>query len=214
VRFGPADPNEIGQKILTDELTAKVESVVPDTAAQTQLDIRESMSPLELPRTIPWWVFVIGILLLAALAAGYYYWRKRRTQKAAEPETPLLPHEIAYRDMERLLAEKLIERGESKLFYLRLSNILRHYIEDRFGLRAPERTTEEFLVELRNSLTFDPRHKDLLKSFLRHCDMVKFAELQPTSDEVDGAIGSCKRFVDETRAAKVEHPATSILTTA
>lgn len=214
VHFSPPASGETGQTILTEELTATVESVVPDATSQTQLDIKENMSPLELPRTIPWWVFLIGILLLTAAAAGYFYWRKRRAQKAAEPEIPPLPHEIAYREIERLLAEKLIEKGKSKLFYLRLSNILRHYIEDRFGLRAPERTTEEFLVELRHSMTFDARHKDLLKSFLRHCDMVKFAELQPTPGEVDGAVGSCKRFVDETRAETVQRAGTSILTTA
>jgi hypothetical protein len=214
VHFSSAGPDETAQTIVTEELAATVESVVPDATEQTQLDIKENMSPLELPRTIPWWVFLIGIVLLAAAAAGYFYWRKRLAEKAAEPETPPLPHEVAYREIERLLAEKLIEKGESKLFYLRLSNILRHYIEDRFGLRAPERTTEEFLLELRHSMTFDPRHKDLLKSFLRHCDMVKFAELQPTAGEVDGAIGSCKRFVDETRAETVQRAGTSILTTA
>ena len=31
----------------------------------------------------------------------------------------------------------------SKEFYERISGILRHYIEDRFDLHAPERTTEE-----------------------------------------------------------------------
>jgi hypothetical protein len=214
VRFSPASADETAQTIVTEELTATVASVVPDAASQSQLDIKESMSPLELPRTIPWWVFPVGILLVAAAAAGYFHWRKRRARKAAVREVPPLPHEVAYREIERLLADRLIEKGEAKLFYLRLSNILRHYIEDRFGLRAPERTTEEFLVELRHGVTFDQRHKDLLKSFLRHCDMVKFAELQPTADEVDGAIGACRRFVDETRVETVERAGTSILTTA
>jgi hypothetical protein len=44
--------------------------------------------------------------------------------------------------------------------------------------------------------------------------MVKIAELQPTPGEVDGAIGSCKRFVDETRVETVQRAGTSILTTA
>ena len=93
----------------------------------------------------------------------------------------------------------LLEKGEAKLFYLRLSNVLRHYIEDRFGLRAPEQTTEEFLVELRQGQPFGSAHKELLQSFLEHCDLVKFAELQPTRGEAETTVALCRRFIDETR---------------
>ena len=97
-------------------------------------------------------------------------------------------------------------KGEAKLFYLRLSNILRHYIEDRFGLRAPERTTEEFMDELRSADALEPTHKGLLNDFPRHCDMVKFAEHQPSTQEIDNIIAACRRFIDET---KVEAEAVS-----
>ena len=69
--------------------------------------------------------------------------------------------------------------------------MLRHYIEDRFGLRAPEQTTEEFLAELRQKHVFGERQKDLLRAFLEHCDLVKFAELQT---EPRGGGSHCGRL--------------------
>lgn len=97
------------------------------------------------------------------------------------------------------MAEDLIGKGQAKLFYLRVSAILRHYIEDRFGLRAPERTTEEFLNDLRDAQSLLPRQKELLKRFLEHCDMVKFAEHQPSREEVDDTLNTCAQFIAETK---------------
>ena len=55
-------------------------------------------------------------------------------------------------DIVRWMEEGLIDKGEQKLFYLKISAILRHYVEDRFGMHAPENTTEEFLRDLQKDL--------------------------------------------------------------
>ncbi len=206
VRHGPkgADEDSI-RSIETTEQTIDVQSVLPDSAEPP--DIKEIAPPVDLPREHPWWLYAAGVLTVLALAAGYFWW-KRRKRADAEAAPPPPAHEVAYRTLEELLAEDLLMKGEAKLFYLRLSNILRHYIEDRFGLRAPERTTEEFMDELRSTDSLEPAHKGLLKDFLRHCDMVKFAEHQPSKDEVDDTIASCRRFIDETKveAGEVGQP--------
>ena len=89
---------------------------------------------------------VFGILLLVAIVLHYVYRRKQRETESI-PE-PLPAHQIAYNDLESLRAMDLISKGQIKEYYYRLSNIVRHYIENRFKLMAPERTTEEFLVEM------------------------------------------------------------------
>ena len=119
-------------------------------------------------------------------------------RKLGSKKFPPPPHEVAYRELDALLAENLIGRGLAKLFYVRLSNILRHYIENRFGLRAPESTTEEFLIALRASEALERRHKDLLRRFLEHCDLVKFAKLKPSTDQIEGAVTSCREFIKQT----------------
>jgi len=77
-------------------------------------------------------------------------------------------HEIAFRALQELVADNPAEKGEVKLFYQRLSHILRCYIENRFSLHAPEQTTEEFLDNLRSSEDLNRRYNSLLKSFLEH----------------------------------------------
>ena len=97
------------------------------------------------------------------------------------------------------MAENLPEQQRIKEFYSRISDILRHYIENRFGLHAPEQTTEEFLGALSVTRTLTPPQKELLKAFLKHCDLVKFAEHIPGDEDIQRTFDSCKHFILETR---------------
>ena len=81
-------------------------------------------------------------------------------------------------------------------FYNRIQDILRRYIEARFGIMAPERTTEEFIRELKNSRNqVLRRHDGLLEVFLKHCDMVRFATYAPGRQEIQATFNSCKEFI-------------------
>ena len=75
---------------------------------------------------------------------------------------------------------------------------MRVYIELRFGLMAPERTTEEFLEEVRRSRSLETRHKALLDDFLSSCDLVKFARYSPTTTEIEDAFNAARDFIQET----------------
>ncbi|MHC4139245.1 MAG: hypothetical protein ACYSR1_05235 [Planctomycetota bacterium] len=140
---------------------------------------------------------VFGVLILAAIVLRYTYHRKQRETESI-PE-PLPAHQIAYNDLESLRAMDLISKGQIKEYYYRLSNIVRHYIENRFKLMAPERTTEEFLVEMTVTGKLTGAHKELVGNFLEHCDMVKFAAYGPDSREIENSFNSAKKLVDETR---------------
>jgi len=178
----------------SEELAIKVKSLLPEKMAT--LAIKDIEPPVELPRKGAWLYWILGAGLLGlCVAAGFVKWR-RKTQDAKAVRRSA--HEIAYAELESLLAAQLVQKGELKAFYTGLSDILRRYIENRFGLRAPERTTDEFLVELRNADVLAAPHKDLLKEFLRHCDLVKFAEHQPTTAEIQKTFDACKRFIFET----------------
>ena len=182
------------QSIKTDPIDIEVRSLLPDS--EEEPDIKEASGPVELPGVDAWGYWLVAAAVFIA-SAGYFLWRRHRA-KAQVEEIPPSPHEVACRELDALLAENLIGRGLAKLFYVRLSNILRHYIEDRFGLRAPESTTEEFLIALRASAALERRHKDSLRRFLEHCDLVKFAKLKPSGDEIEGAVTACREFIKET----------------
>lgn len=140
---------------------------------------------------------VFGVLLLAAIVLHYIYRRKERETESV-PE-PLPAHQIAYSDLESLKAMDLVSKGQIKEYYYRLSNIVRHYIENRFKLMAPDRTTEEFLAEMTVTGKLSEVHKELIGNFLEHCDMVKFAAYGPDSREIENSLNSAKKLVDETR---------------
>jgi hypothetical protein len=145
---------------------------------------------------------VFGVLLLVAIVLHYVYHRKQ-TETESIPE-PLPAHQIAYNDLESLMAMDLISKGQIKEYYYRLSNIVRHYIENRFKLMAPERTTEEFLAEMMVTGKLTEDHKELVGNFLEHCDMVKFAAYGPDSREIENSFNSAKKLVDETREVMQE----------
>ena len=86
-----------------------------------------------------------------------------------------------------------------RLFYYDLSDILRHFIEDIYGINAPELTSEEFLDRLRKEESLEKAHQTLLRDFLEGADLVKYARYTPEEEVVNGSFETVSRFVEETR---------------
>jgi len=140
---------------------------------------------------------VIIAALLAALIIIFLTRKRKKTKEVFIPPTPA--HITAYTALKELDNKQLIEKNQIKEFYYELSNILRHYIEDRFKLKAPERTTEEFLHELNNDKSFPEKYRALLKKFLTESDLVKFANYSATTDNAHNAENRTIEFIDETK---------------
>lgn len=141
----------------------------------------------------------IVLFVLIALAI-FVYIKKKKKQVVQEFRIP--PHIKAFAELQRLIDEKLLEKQELQLFYLKISAIVRVYIEEQFDIKAPELTTEEFLQILadedNDSLT---EYRKLLKDFLSHCDMVKFAQYKPDKNEIEKTITACKNFIKQSSTA-------------
>jgi hypothetical protein len=164
-------------------------------------DIKDIKGPVYFPAD-----YFLLMVILAAITAvilvfmiRFFLKRKkgRRTEVFSEPQKPA--HQIAYEALQALKAKNLPQLGKIKQYYSELSDIARHYLENRFTIRAPEMTTEEFLYSLRDSNDLTGARKNLLKQFLNHCDLVKFAKYGPTQDEIEDSFASAKKLVDETR---------------
>ncbi len=184
-------------EIETSEIEIKVKSLLPEDLKEFK--IHEIMPPVPLPRSYAPWLWA-GIGLAAVLLAGviiFFIKRKKNGPEATLVKTPA--HILAYEALEALVQEDLINQGRIKLFYHRISDIIRRYIENRFGLRAPEQTTEEFLAGLDGARDFPDNYKDLLNNFLRHCDLVKFAAYLPEADNIQNTFDSCKSFIEGTK---------------
>jgi len=202
VTFSDKKNAEAVVRLVTLELKVQVQSLLaPDT---DQVAIRDIQPPYALPPDRVKIFLLAGlIVLLAAVLVYGYYFRIKKSNPQKSPATRLKPDEIARRELDRLLAEHLLAKGEIKLFHLRISDILRHYIENRFGLKAPERTTEEFLLELSQAESTAnvvlSIHKNLLADFLSQCDLVKFAKHEPSLVESQKTVDICREFIEKTK---------------
>ncbi len=84
-------------------------------------------------------------------------------------------------------------------WFVELSGIVRRYLEDRYDIAAPERTTEEFLTEAAKAVELTSEHRVLLSAFLDRCDRVKFAGYQPDSAESLATLKAARGFVEDSR---------------
>jgi hypothetical protein len=161
-------------------------------------DIRDIKGPIYFSSIfLPIAVAVLIIISLAALMSLLKYFKRQKEIKAVAAKK--LAHEIAYEKLEKLMNKNLPDEGRMKEFFFELSLIVRYYLEDRFDLRAPEMTTEEFLTKLKDTKELLYEHKSLLREFLAYCDLVKFAKYGPARSDIDSSFQSAKKLIDQTK---------------
>jgi hypothetical protein len=172
-------------RVLTDSLWLPVRSVLPESVALA--DLRDIKPPVGLGR-FPWLLAGAG-LALAALVLFLLTRRRAREETAGEPA--LAPHEEFLRLLRQLEADGLPERGQWKAFALRLTWILRRYLERTTGARVLEMTTREIQAWLPET-GWPERLRQVLLEELRFWDGIKFAGRIPT-------LGECGRSVERIR---------------
>ena len=138
-------------------------------------------------------LIVAGVLILTVVLLR---WLRRLRSKEL---VVVSPWDKALAELESLQRENLVQRKEVPLFYSRLSGIIRWYIEERFTIRAPEMTTDEFLQAIQSRDVFDQEQKDLLKQFLTGSDMAKFARYAASETEMRQHYDLAVNFVRRTQ---------------
>jgi hypothetical protein len=159
--------------------------------------LRDIKGPLSLSQHINIFLFLLILVFLAGLVFLFKLLSKKKESCAIVLKKPA--HEIAYEQLEKLKIKDLVHQGKIKEYYSEVSDIVRHYLENRFLLKAPEMTTEEFLFYVRDNSQLISEHKVLLKEFLLACDLVKFAKYVPALPEIEAIFFSAQKLVDETK---------------
>lgn len=174
-------------------------NVMPLGASSAQVStnaLRDIKPPVEIPAGWLWVAWIVGALVLAAIIfAIWQYWKDRHSRITLVPAIP--PHVRA----KQKLQEALALLGQPREFCIMVSDTIRYYLEERFTFRAPERTTEEFLIELQRTNLLTPDQKESLGEFLKRCDLVKFARYEPGEPELRDLHDSALRLVEETEPA-------------
>jgi len=184
--------------VYTDSIRLHVASVLDDSLAAA--DIRPLKAQQELPVPLPLWIWFALAAVVLALALFLWHRRRRRRRVVIAPAAPAIaPHEAALVELRKLEAQQLPASGRIKEHYVRLSEILRQYLEaaPQFGFTALEETTDEIRRELR-ARGYKPQLVQTLLALCEEADLVKFAKMQPTILECDAALDRVRRFVNET----------------
>ena len=206
----PAAANK--HEVATEPFTIKVRSPSDEELDFEQLTQPPVLSTVELPEPPTHWAWYVAppgaaVVVVASILA--IVWWRRRARKMVTIR--MTPHEWAYAQLQALIDDDLVEQGRVREFYYRLSDIVRGFIELRYALHAPERTTDEFLAEMADSGALPAEDKAALGPFLEACDMVKFAKYRPAATEIEQTFNAAREFIDhaapsgaETRNPNVE----------
>ena len=189
----PAPDDLDAYEILSESILFAVESVVPDSASADLSPPMERLAPLGAGEERWPWLLGGGLLVLL-FAAGGVAWRHWSSKAAVRSAW-----DVAALELDALLAGPLPSDQNVSAFYVKLSGIVRRYLENRFSLRSPELTTERFLEEVSGSPDLGGEHQALLRDFLTQADLVKFAHHLPTPETVRETLQKARLFIDETR---------------
>ncbi|NNN07506.1 MAG: hypothetical protein HKL90_16575 [Elusimicrobia bacterium] len=188
--------------------TVRLNVTAPKVAKDA--DIADIKAPRSAP--LPWWPWLVAAALAAA---AYAAWRARKNRAIDAPAVavapPVPPEAAAENALAELEASGLWERGEHAAFYLRLTDILRVYLEARYGEAATAMTSAEVarLVKAREP---DLRASATAREVLSRADLVKFARIKPSATEGPDDVGLVRALIHATTptdAARVPAAATA-----
>lgn len=196
----------------------------PDTISSNQVALKVSTIPVNVDKPdefndikavwkppfvwADYYPIIYGVLLgLFLLCVIIYIIKRLRNRKSllpfAEPEVPKLPpYEQAIKELDELKGQKLWQQGLNKEYYTSLTETLRRYIDERFGVNAMELTSTEILNLLRGVPEVKSVY-DKLQQILQLADFVKFAKIHPLPNENDLSLVNAYLFVNATKPVEV-----------
>jgi Domain of unknown function (DUF4381) len=152
----------------------------PSASGQPQLpEIHDIAPPVDV---FPWplWMILVAafvaLVLVGLLVFGIVWYSRRRP---ASP--PPSPRTIAMRELDLLRAQ--IATLDPYAFSVKVSDVLRTFIEAQYGLRAAHQTSPEFLASMAESREFSDKDRELLAQFLERCDLIKFAHIDASTTD-------------------------------
>jgi hypothetical protein len=200
-----ADKNVVDTLFSVDSLRIFVNTFDIDLEKDKPYDIKpQTKVPLRFGEISGWLALALAALAVLGVAVWLVVkYRGRLAPLLGGAGPPLPPHVEAIRRLEALRNQKLPQNGRHKQYYSGLTDILRTYLERRFGIGAMEMTSTEIMEALevpRRAGEVDSKRFDDLAALLATADLVKFAKMIPGEAEVDGDYYNAYYFVEETKA--------------
>ncbi len=198
-----ADKNIIDTLKGDDTLTLLVTTFQIDSTSHSIFDIKPQKDmPFKFAEVAGYakWTAIALVIIALLLYVAYRILRHYGKSFADifHPVPPLPPHEVARMALERLYVQRLWQAEKHKLYYSSLTDILRTYIDGRFGVSAMEMTSDE-IIEAMREVDLPQKSAMDLTQVLRDADLVKFAKAMPEAEENEAAYSAVWDFVEQTK---------------
>lgn len=187
-----------------ETLTLTVDSIKVDPQGKIKDFKPVAEAPFKLLDWVPdfisdyWWAWLAGLLLLAFGIYAYFKWYKKGINPLKPVKKRLPPYEEAMQALSNLKSRNLWQNGQEKEYYTTLTDILRVYIDRRFGINAVEMTSTQIMDKIRQN---EDAHiaKEQLNNVLEIADFVKFANMHTLADDNEIAFQRAVNFVEQTK---------------
>lgn len=187
-----------------ETLTLTVDSIKVDPQGKIKDFKPVAEAPFKLLDWVPdfisdyWWAWLAGLLLLAFGLYAYFKWYKKGINPLKPVKKRLPPYEEAMQALSNLKSRNLWQNGQEKEYYTTLTDILRVYIDRRFGINAVEMTSTQIMDKIRQN---EDAHiaKEQLNNVLEIADFVKFANMHTLADDNEIAFQRAVNFVEQTK---------------
>lgn len=152
----------------------------------------------------------VGYFLLAFLVVSLiifvllkYVLKKKVPFIDQTPQPVIPPHIVALEKLEEIKVQKIWQCGDIKVFYTQVTDVLRVYLEGRFGINAMELTSDEIMALVKKEPGLN-EVRAALKDLLTLADLVKFAKMVPIENQNERSLLIAFDVVDKTKP--VEEP--------
>ena len=189
--------------LVFEGLDLEVKTMPVDTATYQLHDIKGQMGyPPTAREILPWILAFWGVAGLAILAVCLVMVRKRRAAGVSVARDPA--YIVALRELDKWRGDKFWAADKQKAYYSGITDALKIYIADRFGLDAPEMTTAELFDALKGEKDLPVDLREELRGVFECADFVKFAKHLASDEENAHALPTAVRFVTSTYQTVLE----------
>jgi hypothetical protein len=197
VKPGPASLPDVKVRFRDDPAAAFEEAEWIDLLKMVR-DIPPPETLPDSPSAAQWlpWIGLAGVALVLT-AVGWIMLRQWHRARQV-----LSPDQWAVGELNRL-QDKSISILNIAQYHTILSDVIRRYLTERYGLPATLQTTAEFLTTIRTSNRLSDEQQALLRELLERCDLAKFAPIGASAEECREATALARAFVEQTGSANL-----------
>ena len=189
--------------LLFEALQMEVKTMPVDTATFQIHDIKGQLNyPLTFRELLPWLGALFGLAGLVMILVYLVKRRRRKLSGEAKPKDPA--YIIALRELDKWRGDRFWAPDKQKAFYSGITDALKNYMEDRFGIDAPEMTTAELFAALKQAEDLPEDLREETRAVFECADFVKFAKHVASEEENARALPTAVRFVTSTYQTVLE----------